>query len=282
MGVSTVVRRFRKLHESGTFLLPNPWDVGSARMLAALGFTALATTSAGLAASLGRTDRSITRDELLVHVRALTAAVDLPVTVDAENGFADDPEGVAATVTALADAGAAGCSIEDATRGVEFDARGLRSVRPNAESHPDAIYPLAQAAERVAAAVEAAAASGLVLTARADNHLHGVGTLDDTIARLLAYRDIGADVLYAPGLSALDAIARVVQAVQTPVNVLLLPAGSTVAELTDVGVRRVSVGASLAGAAYSALVNAARELTESGTCQYIARGRSEPHPFSLL
>lgn len=282
MGASTVVQRFRQLHEAGTFVMPNPWDVGSARILAALGFEALATTSAGFAASLGRTDQTISREELLTHVLAMVRAVDLPVSVDAENGFADDPTGVAATVTALADAGAAGCSIEDATSGVDFDERGLRSVRPDNEPNPEALYPMTLAIERVGAAAEAAAASGLVLTARADNHLHGVTDLDHTLTRLVAYRDAGADVVYAPGLTALDDIVRVVEAVDAPVNVLLLPSGPTIAELANAGVRRVSVGASLAGAAYSALVNAARELMDSGTCTYVMEGRSQPHPFSVL
>lgn len=279
---STLTQRFRQLHATGTFLIPNPWDVGSARILVALGFEALATTSAGFAASLGRTDQSITRDELLAHVEQLVAAVDVPVSVDAENGFADDPDGVADTVRALAEAGAAGCSIEDARSGVVFDERGLRSVRGEDEPQPGSIYPMALAVERVAAAASAAAATGLVLTARADNHLHGVDQLDDTVARLVAYQDAGADVLYAPGLAKLDEVARVVDTLERPVNVLALPHGPSIPELARVAVRRVSVGASLAGAAYSALVRGAQELRETGTSRYLVEGRSQPHPFSLF
>lgn len=282
MASSTAAQRFRELHATGTFVLPNPWDLGSARILAALGFEALATTSAGFAASLGRTDRSVTREELLAHVKSIVDTVEVPVSVDAENGFADDPPGVAETVTALAAAGAAGCSIEDAVGGVEFDQQGLRNVRGDSEPHGDAIYPIAVAVERVAAAAEAAAADGLVLTARADNHLHGVDRLDDTIARLIAYRDAGADVLYAPGLADLEDIARVVDTTRAPVNVLALPHGPSIAELADVGVRRVSVGASLAAAAYGALVRGAQELLEAGTSEYVRSGGSRPHPFSLL
>jgi 2-methylisocitrate lyase-like PEP mutase family enzyme len=279
---SAAAHRFRELHETGTLVLPNPWDAGSARILSALGFKALATTSAGFAASLGRTDRSVSLDELLAHVESIVAAVDVPVSVDAENGLADDPAGVAETVTALAAAGAAGCSIEDAVRGVEFDDRGLRNVRPDREADAGAIYPIAYAVDRIAAAAEAAAADGLVLTARADNHLHGVDRLDDTIARLIAYRDAGADVLYAPGLTDLDDIGRLVDAIGAPVNVLALPQGPSIPELAGVGVRRVSVGASLAGAAYSALVRGAQELLEDGTSEYVRSGASRPHPFSLL
>jgi 2-methylisocitrate lyase-like PEP mutase family enzyme len=277
-----LAQRFRELHAAGTFIVPNPWDVGSARILVALGFDALATTSAGFAASLGRTDQSITRDELLRHVESIVDAVDVPVSVDAENGFADDPDGVADTVTALAAAGAAGCSIEDAVSGVVFDERGLRSVRGEDPPEPDAIYPMTLAVERIAAAAQVAAATGLVLTARADNHVHGLHDLADTIERLVAYRDAGGEVLYAPGLADLGDIARVVEATQAPVNVLALPHGPSLSDLAHVGVRRVSVGASLAGAAYSALVRGAQELVESGTSSYVVEGRSHPHPFSLF
>lgn len=261
--------------------MPNPWDVGSARILARFGFPALATTSAGFAASLGRSDQTITLHELLDHVRSIVQAVDLPVSVDAENGFADDPSGVAETVTALTELGAAGCSIEDASTGVEFDERGLRSVRPDAARQPEVIYPMAQAVERVAAAAEASS-SGLILTARADNHIHGAGDLDDTIARLIAYRDAGAHVLYAPGLREADEIRRVVEAVQAPVNVLALPNGPSVSELESLGVRRVSTGAALAAAAYAGMVRGAQELLATGTSDYVVDLRSEPHPFSML
>jgi len=184
--------RFRELHADGIFLMPNPWDVGSAKLLASMGFKALATTSAGLAWSLGKLDMQVARDELVAHVERLAAATPLPLNVDSERCFPDESGGVEETVRLLADAGAAGCSIED------FDpATG-------------AIEPLEVAAEQVAAAAEAAP---LVLTARAENHLHGIDDLDDTIARLAAYRDAGADVVYAPGLRDLAAIANVESAI---------------------------------------------------------------------
>ena len=202
--------------------MPNPWDVGSAKLLASLGFEALATTSAGLAWSLGKLDQHVTRDELVAHVAALAAATDLPLNVDSERCYPDDPGGVAETVRLLAGAGAAGFSVED------WNPVG------------GTIDPIDVAAARVA--VAAGAANGLVLTARAENHIHGVDDLDDTIARLLAYRDAGADVVYAPGLSTVEQIAAVVTAVGIPVNVLALPNGPTVAELASTGVRRVSTG----------------------------------------
>jgi len=242
--------RFKALHAAGElFVMPNPWDAGSARLLAAAGFQALATTSAGFAWSLGKLDGHVTRDELVAHVRSLVAATDLPLNVDSERCFPDDPGGVAETVRMLADAGAAGFSIED------YD--------PVTERIDD----IGRAAERVAEAAEAA--QGMVLTGRAENHIRGVDDLDDTIARLLAYRDAGADVVYAPGLSELDQVRAVVQAVGAPVNVLALPHGPSVAELASVGVRRVSTGGALAGAAYGALVAAAEELRTAGTSRYV-------------
>jgi 2-methylisocitrate lyase-like PEP mutase family enzyme len=244
---------FRELHErEQLFVMPNPWDVGSARLLASLGFEALATTSAGFAWSLGKADQTVTRDELVAHVRALAAATPLPLNVDSERCFPEDPGGVAETVALLAEAGAAGCSIEDYDPG------------------RDAIDDVEVAAARVREAAEAA--DGLVLTARAENHLHGVDDLDDTIARLLAYREAGADVVYAPGLADLEQIASVVEAVGVPVNVLALPHGPSVAELGSVGVRRVSTGGALARAAYGALLAAAQELHEHGTSRYAERG----------
>jgi 2-methylisocitrate lyase-like PEP mutase family enzyme len=242
--------RFRQLHELGMFLMPNPWDIGSARLLASMGFPALATTSLGHAASLGKPDQGVTRDELLAHVEALAAAVDLPLNVDAERCFADDPAGVAETVTLIAETGAAGCSIED------YDpARG-------------AIEEVEVAAERVAAAAEAAHRHGMTLTARAENHLYGIADLDDTIARLLAYREAGADVLYAPRLTDADDIRRVVEATGAPVNVLAMRHGPSVPELAELGVRRVSTGGPLARAAYGALRRAAEELLGPGTSTY--------------
>jgi 2-methylisocitrate lyase-like PEP mutase family enzyme len=248
---SDLRERFAQLHVGGTFVLPNPWDVGSARLLEALGFPALATTSAGYAASLGRHDQQLTRDELLAHVVALVEAVGVPLTVDSERCFADTPEGVAETARLIAGTGAAGFSIED------FD--------PVLER----IDPLDEAVERVAAAAEVAEATGLVLTARAENLLYGVGDLDDTIARLCAYRDAGAHAVYAPGLVELAAIERVVREVDLPVNVLAMRGGPSVGELASVGVRRVSTGGALAFAAYGELVRAGRELLEHGTYGYV-------------
>ena len=231
--------------------MPNPWDVGSAKLLASMGFEALATTSAGLAWSLGKLDMQVTRDELVAHVERLAAATPLPLNVDSERCFPDEPGGVAETVRLLADAGAAGCSIED------FDpATGE-----------------IEALEVAAARVAVAAASGpLVLTARAENHLHGVDDLDDTIARLVAYREAGADVVYAPGLADLGSISRLVEEVGVPVNVLALPKGPNVAELGAAGVRRVSTGGALARYAYGALLNGAAELRDAGTSRYSEGG----------
>ncbi len=247
---SKLRQRFAMLHAVGTFVMPNPWDVGSARLLEALGFPALATTSSGYAASLGRLDQQVTLDELLAHVVTLVDAIGIPLNVDAERLYADEPEGVAETARLIAGTGAAGFSIED------YD-----PVR-------ERLDPLEDAVERVAAAAEVARAHGLVLTARAENHLYGVDDLDDTIARLQAYRVAGAHVVYAPGLSSLPQIARVVRETGLPVNVLALRTGPAVRELASVGVRRVSTGGSLAWAAYGALVSAGRELLESGTSGY--------------
>jgi 2-methylisocitrate lyase-like PEP mutase family enzyme len=243
--------RFRGLHRQGLFVMPNAWDIGSARLLASLGFESIATTSSGHAASLGRADQEVSRDELLRHVEALVAAVDVPLSVDAERCFADDPAGVARTVELLAAAGAAGCSIEDydpATRSI--DAIDL-------------------ATERVAAAAEAARKHGMVLTARAENHLYGIDDLADTINRLVAYRDAGAEVVYAPGLVERDQIERLVKAVDAPVNVLAMRGGPSVPELEALGVRRVSTGGGLARVAYGALIAAGRELQITGTYTYL-------------
>lgn len=247
--------RFFELHAGEqVFVMPNPWDVGSARLLAGAGFDALATTSAGLAWSLGRDDYGVTRDELVAHVRSLAAATDLPLNVDSERCFADDLDGVAATVRLLHEAGAAGCSIEDWN------------------GSADRIDPVDVAAERVAAAARAAHVDGdgMVLTARCENLLHGIDDLDDTIARLIAYRDAGADCVYAPGLSTSESIATVVDAVGVPVNVLALPGGPSVPEIGAAGARRVSIGGSLASTAYGAMMAGARELLVSGTSTYLA------------
>jgi 2-methylisocitrate lyase-like PEP mutase family enzyme len=243
--------RFHELHErDDLFVMPNPWDLGSARLLEAAGFEALATTSAGFAWSLGKLDQRVTRDELVAHVAVLTEATTLPLNVDSERCYPDEPGGIARTIELLAEAGAAGCSIEDynpATDGMD---------------HVDL------AAAHVAEAVEAAGEHGLVLTARAENHIHGVDDLEDTLRRLTAYRDAGADVVYAPGLTDLSQIARLVETVVIPVNVLALPSGPTISQLAAVGVRRVSTGGALAGAAYRALLVAAHELQDEGTAHY--------------
>lgn len=243
--------RFRELHGAGLFVMPNPWDAGSARLLASLGFPALATTSSGHAASLGRADYGVSRDEMLRLVAAVASSVSVPVNVDSERCFATDPAGVAETVELIAEAGAAGCSIED------FDPAR------------DAIDPLDVAVDRVAAAARAADRHGLVLTARAENHLHGVDDLGDTIDRLCAYRDAGAEVVYAPGLTSADDIRRVVEAVRVPVNVLALRDGPPVAELATLGVRRVSTGGALARVAYGTMLAAATQLRDGGTSVYL-------------
>ena len=243
--------RFLQLHAGPQpLLIPNPWDAGSAKLLVSLGFEALATTSSGFAATLGRLDGGVTRDEAMAHSAAIVAATDAPVSADLENGFADDPVGVAETVRLAIEAGLSGCSIEDFAR-----------------SKDDPIYPAGLAAERVAAAAEAAHAGPvhLVLTARAENLLHGRVDLADTIARLQAYQQAGADVLYAPGLHDLEDIRRVVAEVDRPVNVLALPNAPSIPELAAAGVKRVSVGGAFAYAALGAVVEAARELREDGT-----------------
>jgi 2-methylisocitrate lyase-like PEP mutase family enzyme len=245
--------RFRELHqEDRLFLMPNPWDVGSARLLERIGFPALATTSAGFAWSLGKPDQQVTREELVVHVAAVADAVSVPLSVDSERLYPDEPGGIAETVRLLADAGAAGCSIED------YDPA------------TDGIDPVDEAAARVAEAAEAAHEAGMVLTGRCEHHIRGVDDLDATIERLIAYRDAGADCLYAPGLTELVQIGRVVDEVAAPVNVLAMPAGPPLGELEAIGVRRVSTGSLLAGAAYGALVAAARELFGEGTSTYAA------------
>jgi len=247
--------RFLTLHRPGApLLMPNPWDVGSARLLASLGFEALATTSSGYAATLGRLDGDITRDEALAHAREIAAATALPVSADLEHGFGDAPEVVAETVALACETGLAGCSVEDCSDGGERR-----------------IYPHDLAVARVAAAAEAAhvGPQRLVLTARAENHIRGVDDLADTIARLQAYEQAGADVLFAPGLRTIEQIRAVVDAVQRPVNVLMLPGCPPVSELAAAGVARVSVGGGFAFAAIGAVVEAARELRDDGTAGYL-------------
>jgi 2-methylisocitrate lyase-like PEP mutase family enzyme len=242
------IARLRELHAGDTFVIPNAWDVPSAALLEANGAVALATTSSGFAATLGRPDQRVTRDELADHVERLVAAVDIPISVDAEDGYASSPKGVAKTVRRLAEVGAAGLSIED------WDAE------------TGAVRDLESAVERVASAAEAAReAGGLVLTARAEGRLYETEDLDTVIERLVAYREAGADVLYAPGLTDAVDIARVVARVGAPVNVLALPDGPSVAELIVLGVGRVSTGGGLAWIAYGAAVDAARDLTRGRT-----------------
>ena len=250
---ATTAEHFLALHQGPEpLLMPNAWDAGAARILASLGFAALATTSSGFAATLGRLDGGVTRDEALEHGRALAAAVALPVSADLEHCFADDPPGVAETVTLAARTGIAGCSVEDYSRS------------------SDAIYPLALATDRVRAAADAAHAGPvrLVLTGRAENFLHGNPDLGDTISRLQAYQDAGADVLFAPGVGRAEDIRTLVANVDRPVNVLPRPGTPPVAELAELGVRRISVGGSFCWAAMAAMVTAATELRDAGTYGY--------------
>jgi 2-methylisocitrate lyase-like PEP mutase family enzyme len=244
---------FRALHERDrAFIIPNPWDVGTARLLERLGFEALATTSAGYAFSIGRRDNAVGRDRMMAHVEAIASATDLPVSGDLENGFGDDPETVAETIRRAAAAGLVGASIEDGTTRAE-----------------DPLYEHRLAAARVRAAVEAARSLPFpfTLTARAENYLVGRPDLDDTIRRLQSYQEAGADVLYAPGLTSRDDIAAVVRAVDRPVNVVMGLQGVqlSLAELSDVGVQRVSVGSALSRAALGAFLRAAREMLDHGT-----------------
>jgi 2-methylisocitrate lyase-like PEP mutase family enzyme len=249
---------FRALHQRpGVFVIPNPWDAGSAKILAALGFEALATTSAGCAFSRGYLDSApqITRDVVLQNAREIVEATTLPVSADLQNGFGHDPKTCAETIRLAANAGLTGGSIEDSTGD---------SKNP--------IYDFQHATERVAAAAEAAHASHFLLTARAENFLHGRPDLDDTIRRLQSFAKAGADVLYAPGLSSVEAIRTVCASVSKPVNVLLGLPGSalSVEEVAAVGVKRISVGGSFARAALGGLVRAAREVKEKGTFSYTA------------
>lgn len=251
--------RLQTLHQQpGVFVFPNPWDGASARILAGLGFPALATSSAAHAATLGRRDGGVSRDEALAHCRLIVDSVDVPVAADLENGFGDSPEIVAATIRLAAGVGLVGGSIEDATGD---------ATRP--------IYELGFATERIVAAVEAARALSFpfTLTARAENFIRGHPDLDDTIARLQAYERAGADVLFAPGLPDLDAVRRVCASVSKPVNVMAAVAGKgfTVAALADAGVKRISLAASLYRAAMTGLFEAARDVRNGGTFDYADR-----------
>lgn len=238
----STIDHFRRLHESGFFVMPNAWDVGSAVRLEHIGFSAIATTSSGFAASLGRKDQETTFAELCAHVEAIVTAIDVPLSVDGERLFADHPDQVAANVAEIARLGAAGVSIEDYNPG------------------PGTIDHIDRATERVAAAASVTRPSGMVLTARAENQLYGLGDLDDTITRLRRYADAGADVVYAPGIVDPAAIRRLVAEVGVPVNILLLPDTPSPAELANLGVRRASTGGRLAFTAYEAMESRAREL----------------------
>jgi 2-methylisocitrate lyase-like PEP mutase family enzyme len=261
---------FKALHDrNGIFLIPNPWDVGTARILAALGFEALATTSAGHAFSMGEGDNTLTREATLAHARALVEATDLPVSADLGNCFGDDPDTVSETIRLAAATGLAGASVEDAT------SRG---------EHP--VYDFALAVERVRAAAEAAHSLTvpLTLTARAENLLVGRPDLADTIRRLQAYQNAGADVLYAPGLLTLDDVKTVVRSVDRPVNVLAGLAGArfTMRDLAAAGVRRVSTGSALARAAYGEFLRATLEMRDSGTFAFVESAASSKEITSLL
>lgn len=271
MDQSTKADRFRALHEGPLFILPNPWDAGSAKLLAGMGFPALATTSAGLAFALGRRDAeaSVTRREALTNARQILEAVELPVSADLENGYGHAPEDAAETIQMAAEVGLVGGSIEDATG----DA-----------ANP--IYPFEQSVERVVAAAEAARALPFAFTfvARAENFLHGVRDLDDTIRRLQAYEKAGADVLFAPGLPSIDAIRTVVASVTKPLNVVLGGARTPygIADLAAAGVKRVSTGSSFARAALGGLRDAAQELLGPGTLTYLDRAPSYAEISALM
>jgi 2-methylisocitrate lyase-like PEP mutase family enzyme len=249
--------QFRALHQgSGAFVIPNAWDAGSARILAGHGFKALATSSGACANVLGKLDGRVTREEALAHAKAIVDAVDIPVSADLEKGFGDRPEDAAETIRRAIALGLAGGSIEDASGD---------KAKP--------IYDLAHAAERVAAAVEAARGTGFVLTARAENFINGRQDLDDTIKRLQAFEKAGADVLFAPGLPSLDAVRSACAAVSKPVNFMVgIPGKSfSVAELQECGVRRISLATSLYKAAMTGLLAAAREIRDGGTFGYVDR-----------
>jgi 2-methylisocitrate lyase-like PEP mutase family enzyme len=257
--------QFRALHaRPGAFVIPNPWDIGSARILAGLGFEALATTSGGFAVSMGKRDGAMSRDDVLAHCRSIAGATDLPVSADLENCFGDDPKAVAATIRLAAETGLVGGSVED------WSGR--------------AIYDFDHAVERVAAAVEAARALPFpfTLTARAENFLRGRRDLDDTIRRLQAFEKAGADVLYAPFLPDLAAIKAVCAALEKPVNVLAGRPPFTVAELAAAGVRRISLGGLLASAATGALLRAAREIKAQGSFTFAESAASMKEVNELM
>jgi 2-methylisocitrate lyase-like PEP mutase family enzyme len=259
MDTQSRYRTFHQLHESGCFVMPNPWDVGSARALARFGFQALATTSAGFAWSVARADGGVTLDQALAHLTAMAAAVDVPFNADFEGGFAIEPEGVAANVARAGMTGVAGLSIEDSTR---------RTADP--------LFEFALSVERIRAARRAIddRAAGVLLTARSEGFIVGRPDLAETIRRLVAYADAGADCLFAPGITSMSDVKAIVAAVSPkPVNVIVHKPFTTVAELTDAGVRRISIGGALARVAWSGLLDAAQEIATHGTFDALGRGR---------
>lgn len=248
---------FRDMHyRDSAFIIPNPWDIGTARLLAGIGFEALATTSSGYAFSIGRQDYELTRDEAIAHAVALASATDVPVSADLENGFGDDPKTVAETVRMGVDAGLSGCSIEDST---------------NRDDDP--IYEFELSVDRVRAAVEQVRKLSFpfMFTARAENYLHGREDLADTIRRLQAFQEAGADVLYAPGLTDMKEIATLVSEVDRPVNVLVGMHGThfDLGELSRIGAKRLSVGGALTRVAFGAVVGASREMLDKGTFGFV-------------
>jgi 2-methylisocitrate lyase-like PEP mutase family enzyme len=262
------VSEFRRLHEAGCFVLPNPWDIGSARVLVGLGFKAVATTSAGFAWSLGRRDNEISVELSLSHLRAMATAVDVPVNADFEDGFARDPLGVAANVWAAVETGIAGVSIEDST---------------GDQAAP--LYDFALAVERVKAARKAIddSGTGVLLTGRSEGFIAGRPDLAETIRRLVAYAEAGADCLYAPGVRAMSDISAIVKAVAPrPVNVLVGTDFTTVGQLAEAGVRRISVGGALARAAWTGFLSAAREIATTGTFSELARNVPVPEMNKLF
>jgi 2-methylisocitrate lyase-like PEP mutase family enzyme len=259
---------FRRLHETGCFVMPNPWDIGSARLLVGLGFPAIATTSAGLAWSLGRRDNEISLEVSLAHLRAIAGCVDVPLNADFEDGFAKEPAGVAANVSAAAATSVAGLSIEDSTGD---------AAKP--------LYDFTLAVERIKAARRAidASGTGMLLTGRSEGFIAGRPDLAKTIERLVAYADAGADCLYAPGVRSLDDIANIVRAVAPkPVNVLVGGDFTTVAQLAEIGVRRISVGGALARAAWTGFLGAAKEIAGQGTFTALGRTVSVPELNGLF
>jgi len=262
------VPEFRRLHEAGCFVIPNPWDIGSARILVGLGFKAVATTSAGMAWSLGRRDNEISLEMSLAHLRTMTAAVEVPVNADFEDGFARDPINVAANVWAAAETGIAGVSIEDST---------------GDQAAP--LYDFDLAVERIKAARRAIddSGTGVLLTGRSEGFIAGRPDLAETIKRLVAYAQAGADCLYAPGVRAMSDVSALVSAVApTPVNVLVSTDFTTVAQLAELGVRRISVGGALARAAWTGFLTAAREIATTGTFSTLARNVPVPEMNKLF